>query len=68
MSDCLIWWRKNDGDDVDLSDNDTISDCGDGANDGLEIRDDAYDDDDDDVQGLMPKELGKTLGETFGEK
>ena len=25
--------------------------------------DDAYDD----VQGLMPKEFGKTLGETFGE-
>ena len=31
--------------------------------------DDAYDSDDDDdndvVQGLMPKELGKTLGERF---
>ena len=35
-------------------------------NDGLEIGDDAYDDGDDDVQGLMPKELGKTFGDTFG--
>ena len=68
MSYCFIWWSNNDDDDVDFSDNDTIGDHGGIANDGL-IGNDAYDDDDDDdVQGLMPKELGKTLGETFGEK
>ena len=62
-----------------MSDNDTIGDHGDVANDGVDIGDDAYDDgdeddaddadddDDDDVvvQGLNPKDLPKTLGETF---
>ena len=65
MSYCFIWWSKNDDEDVDFSDIDTIGDHGGVDNDGLEIGDDAYDDDDD-VQGLMPKGLGKTLGETFG--
>ena len=44
MSYCFIWWSKNDDEDVDFSDNDTIRDHGDGANDGDDIGDDAYDD------------------------
>ena len=58
----------NDDDGVYFSNNDTLGDHGGVANDGLEIGDDAYDDGDADVRRLMPKELGNTFGETFGEK
>ena len=64
MSYRFIWWSQNDDDGVDFSDDDTIGDHDDCANDGVGICDDACDNNvvGDDVQGLLPKDLGKTAG------
>ena len=51
----------NDDDDVDFSDDDTIGDHADGANDAC--GDNVVDD----VQGLTPKDLGKTAGHIWGD-
>ena len=69
MSDCFIWWSQNDDEHVNFSDDDTTGDHADGANDGVGIGDDACDNDvvGDDVQGLMPKDLGKTVGHIWGD-